>query len=195
MDFFAPLCSSCGECTWRIERVSAASPVQGSRLVVLVVVIVASSPFYRLYSIVKREPTWAIGHLSLPTSSPSRSHCYSSLSLPSSPFDRLASVLYPILLFAALCSSPFLLPNSLLNFLISFFRRIAFPQARTAELPTSLDYLPDSLLSSPSFSFFFQLFIFHFISSFNLFLVFLFFSVARSPRHLKTFFYSFVAMK
>lgn len=95
MDLFAPLCSSCGECTWCIERVSAASPLQGSRLVVLVVVIVVF--FTLLPSLQHRKERTHVGDwapvapcaLSFSLVRSARSCPSSSSSLPSSRFHAL----------------------------------------------------------------------------------------------------------
>lgn len=203
MDFFAPLCSSCGECTWRIERVSAASPAQGSRLVVLVVVNVV---FFTLPpSLQYRKERTHVGDWA-PVAPHALSFSFSFLfhSIPSSfsPYHLSASTPYHILLSAALCSSPFLPPNSLLDSFISFFRRVSSvpPICQPATTATLIPYFSFSFLpynlSSPIFSFFyyfFPLFIFYFIPSLNTLLFPSF--AARISHHLKTFLYSFAMMK
>lgn len=152
MDLFAPLCSSCGECTWCIERVSASSPLQGSRLVVLVVVIVVF--FTLLPSLQHRKERTHVGDWA-PVAPCALSFFFSLAghSCPSSstffptifPLPRPTISFYPPLS----CSSPFLPPNSLLDSLISFFRRVSSGLYLGDLLPTNRG-LPPRFHTVPS---------------------------------------------
>ena len=161
MDLFAPLCSSCGECTWCIERVSAASPLQGSQLVVLVVVIVV---FFTLLPSLqhRKERThvgdWApVAPCALSFSLALRSHSYlsSSSSLP-----RLsASTPYHILL-SDRSPAPHHFFHLTAFWTLLFLSFVAFPRACTLAIfcqpaePASLiphRSLSLRLTSSPTF--------------------------------------------
>lgn len=223
MDLFAPLCSSCGECTWCIERVSASSPLQGSRLVVLVVVIVVF--FTLLPSLQHRKERTHVGDwapvapcaLSFFFSLVGHSCPSSSTSLPSSRFHALP---YP---FIRRSPAPRHFFHLTAFWTLLFLSFVAFPRACTLAIfcqPTEA-CLPDSTpfhLASTSYSSYLLLILLS-VQLLSFFLVlrarlrplcfvasrhsdlflspFLFFSFAiRSTRHLKNLSsYSFVTIE